>query len=97
MALLGGLLLAGAVVLCSVIAPSLRPRLAAVGGLLAITVTVLAAALTGLRDAVSSDDLDWTVPGAGLVVTGLGLRRPDRPRLAAPPRAVPLRATDRRP
>ena len=43
LALLGGLLLAGAVVLCSVIAPSLRPRLAAVGGLLAITVTVLAA------------------------------------------------------
>lgn len=72
MALLGGLLLAGAVVLCSVIAPSLRPRLAAVGGLLAISVAVLAAALTGLRDAVSSDDLDWTVPGAGLVVAGLG-------------------------
>ena len=72
MALLGGLLLAGAVVLCSVVAPSLRPRLAAVGALLAISVTVLAAALSGLRDAVSSDDLDWTVPGAGLVVTGLG-------------------------
>ena len=72
MALLGGLLLAGAVVLCSVIAPSLRPRLAAVGGLLAITVTVLAAALTGLRDAVSSDDLEWTVPGAGLVVAAAG-------------------------
>ena len=72
MALLGGLLLAGAVVLCSVIAPSLRPRLAAVGGLLALAVSVLAAALTGLRDAVSSDDLDWTVPGAGLVLTGLG-------------------------
>lgn len=72
LALLGGLLLAGAVVLCSVIAPSLRPRLAAVGGLLALTVSVLAAALTGLRDAVSSDELDWTVPGAGLVVTGLG-------------------------
>ena len=72
MALLGGLLLAGAVVLCSVIAPSLRPRLAAVGGLLAITVAVLVAALTGLRDAVSSDDLDWTVPGAGLAVAGLG-------------------------
>ena len=72
MALLGGLLLAGAVVLCSVVAPSLRPRLAAVGGLLAITVTVLAAALTGLRDAAWSDELDWTVPGSGLVVTGLG-------------------------
>ena len=72
MALLGGLLLAGAVVLCSVIAPVPAPRLAAVGGLLAITVAVLAAALTGLRDAVSSDDLDWTVPGAGLAVTGLG-------------------------
>jgi hypothetical protein len=72
MALLGGLLLAGAVVLCSVIAPSLRPRLAAVGGLLAITVTVLAAALTGLRDAVSSEDLEWTVPGAGLVLAAAG-------------------------
>lgn len=72
LALLGGLLLAGAVVLCSVVVPSLRPRLAAVGGLLALAVAVLAAALTGLRDAASSDDLEWTVPGAGLVVTGLG-------------------------
>jgi hypothetical protein len=72
LALLGGLLLAGAVVLCSVIAPSLRPRLAAVGGLLAVTVTVLATALTGLRDAVASDDLEWTVPGVGLVVLAVG-------------------------
>jgi hypothetical protein len=72
LALLGGLLLAGAVLLCSVVAPSLRPRLAAVGGLLATSVAVLAAGLTGLRDAVSSADLDWTVPGAGLVLTGLG-------------------------
>jgi hypothetical protein len=72
LALMGGLLLAGAVVLCSVIAPSLRPRLAAVGGLLAVAVTVLAAALTGVRDAASSDELEWTVPGAGLIVTGLG-------------------------
>jgi len=72
LALMGGLLLAGAVMLCSVIAPSLRPRLAAVGGLLAVTVVVLAAALTGLRDAVSSDELEWTVPGAGLLVTAVG-------------------------
>jgi hypothetical protein len=72
LALLGGLLLAGALVLCSVIAPSLRPRLAAVGGLLAITVTVLAAGTAGLRDAVVSDDLDWTLPGVGLVLAGLG-------------------------
>ena len=72
LALLGGLLLAGALVVCSVVAPSLRPRLATVGGLLAITVAVLAAALTGLRDAVASADLEWTVPGAGLVFTGLG-------------------------
>ena len=72
MALLGGLLLAGSVVLCSVIAPSLRPRLGMVGGLLAITVTVLAAALTGVRDAASSPDLEWTLPGAGLLMTGLG-------------------------
>src|SRR4051794_12770087 len=72
LALLGGLLLAGAVMLCSVIAPSLRPRLAAVGGLLAITVAVLAAALTGLRDALGSPDLEWTVPGAGLLLAGVG-------------------------
>lgn len=72
LALLGGLLLAGAVLLCSVIAPSLRPRLAAVGGLLAIAVTVLAGGLTGLRDALSSSRLEWTVPGAGLLLSGLG-------------------------
>jgi MFS family permease len=72
LALLGGLLLAGALVLCSVTAPSLRPRLAAVGGLLAIAVTVLAAGLSGLRDAVASDDLDWTLPGVGLLLAGFG-------------------------
>lgn len=72
LALLGGLLLAGAVLLCSVIAPSLRPRLAAVGGLLAIAVAVLAVALGGLRDAVASSTLEWTLPGAGLLLTGLG-------------------------
>jgi hypothetical protein len=72
LALLGGLLLAGALVLCSVVAPSLRPRLATVGGLLAITAAVLAAALEGLRDAVVSRDLEWTLPGAGLLVTAAG-------------------------
>ncbi|WNV74882.1 hypothetical protein [Geodermatophilus sp. DSM 44513] len=72
LALLGGLLLAGAVVLCSVLAPSLRPRLAAVGGLLAIAVVVLSAGLAGLRDAVVSGDLEWTLPGAGLLLAGLG-------------------------
>jgi hypothetical protein len=72
LALLGGLLLAGAVLLCSVVVPSLRPRLSAVGGLLAISVVVLSGAMTGLRDAASSADLEWTVPGAGLVLTGLG-------------------------
>jgi hypothetical protein len=71
LALLGGLLLAGAVVLCSVIAPSLRPRLAAVGGLLAIATAVLEAGLSGLRDALSSAALEWTLPGAGLLATGL--------------------------
>jgi len=72
LALLGGLLLAGAVVLGSVLAPSLRPRLAAVGGLLAITVVVLAAGLGGLRDAAVSDELEWTLPGIGLLVGGIG-------------------------
>ncbi len=72
LALLGGLLLAGAVVLCAVLAPSLRPRLAAVGGLLAIAAVVLAAGLGGLRDAVVSDELEWTLPGVGLLLAGLG-------------------------
>jgi hypothetical protein len=72
LALLGGLLLAGAVVLCSVVAPSLRPRLAAVGGLLALAAVVLAAGLSGLRDAVFSDELDWTLPGVGLLAAGVG-------------------------
>jgi hypothetical protein len=72
LALLGGLLLAGAVVLCSVVAPSLRPRLAVVGGLLALAVPVSGAGLTGLRDAVSSDELEWSLAGAGLVLAGLG-------------------------
>lgn len=72
LALLGGLLLAGALVLCAVIAPSLRPRLGAVGGLLGVAVFLLSAALTGLRDALHSDDLDWTVAGAGLLVLALG-------------------------
>ncbi|MCW2676294.1 MAG: conserved rane protein of unknown function [Modestobacter sp.] len=68
LALLGGLLLAGALVLCSVVAPSLRPRLAAVGGLLGVTVQLLASALTGARDAAHSPDVVWTVPGMGLLV-----------------------------
>jgi hypothetical protein len=72
LALLGGLLLAGSVVLCSVLAPSLRPRLAAVGALLAIAVVVLAGGLAGLRDAAASDELEWTLPGIGLLVAGLG-------------------------
>jgi hypothetical protein len=71
-ALLGGLLLAGAVVLCAVVAPSLRPRLAAVGALLALAVTVVATGLDGLRDALVSQDLTWTLPGAGLLLAGLG-------------------------
>jgi iron complex transport system permease protein len=71
LALLGGLLLAGALLLCAVIAPSLRPRLAAVGGLLGVTVFLLSTALTGLRDAVRGPDVNWTISGAGLLVLAL--------------------------
>ena len=71
LALLGGLLLAGALLLCAVVAPSLRPRLAAVGALLAIAVAVLSAGLLGARDALTSPDLEWTLPGIGLVAAGL--------------------------
>ena len=72
LALLGGLLLAGAVLLCSALAPSLRPRLAAVGCFGAVAAAVLAAGLAGWADATGSDDLDWTVPGMGLLLAGLG-------------------------
>ena len=68
-ALLGGLLLAGALLLCAVVAPSLRPRLGAVGGLLALAAFLLATALSGLRDAAHSADLEWTLPGIGLLVS----------------------------
>ena len=71
LALLGGLLLAGALLLCSVVAPSLRPRLGSVGGLLAVSVTLLATALAGARDAARGADVDWTVPGMGLLVLAL--------------------------
>jgi hypothetical protein len=71
LALLGGLLLAGALLLCSVIAPSLRPRLGAVGGLLAVTVALLATALAGARDAARGPEVAWTVPGMGLLVLAL--------------------------
>ena len=71
LALLGGLLLAGALLLCAVVAPSLRPRLATVGGLLGVAVFLLSTALSGLRDARHSAELDWTVPGAGLLLLGL--------------------------
>lgn len=72
LALLGGLLLAAALLLAAVVAPSLRPRLAAVGGLLAVAVFLVDSALTGLRDAWSSPDLEWTVPGIGLLVVAVG-------------------------
>jgi iron complex transport system permease protein len=71
LALLGGLLLAVALLLCAVTAPSLRPRLGAVGGLLGVTVFLLSAALTGWRDAVRGPDVDWTLPGVGLLVLGV--------------------------
>ena len=44
----------------------------AVGALLAIAVVVLAAGLTGLRDAAVSDELEWTLPGVGLLLAGVG-------------------------
>jgi iron complex transport system permease protein len=71
LALLGGLLLAGTLLLCAVVAPSLRPRLGAVGGLLGVTAFLVTAGLTGLRDAAHSPDVEWTVPGMGLLLLGL--------------------------
>ncbi|WP_191328646.1 hypothetical protein [Klenkia taihuensis] len=70
-ALLGGLLLAAALLLAAVVSASLRPRLAAVGGLLAVGVAVLQAGLSGLRDALHSLDLAWTLPGTGLLLLGV--------------------------
>ena len=55
--------------------PSLRPRLAAVGGLLALTVTVLAAGLTGAaRRRRLAATCEWTLPGIGLRAGGSGAR-----------------------
>ncbi|SSC22731.1 Hypothetical protein KLENKIAIHU_1321, partial [Klenkia terrae] len=71
LALLGGLVLAAGLLLCAGVAASLRPRLAAVGGLLALAVVVLQAGLSGWRDALHSTDLDWTVPGIGLLLLGI--------------------------
>ena len=75
LALLGGLLLAGAVVLCSVVAPSLRPRLAAVGGLLALAVD---GALRGAarRSATPSARGTWSgrCPGPACCSAGLATR-----------------------
>jgi iron complex transport system permease protein len=96
LALLGGLLLAGALLLCAVIAPSLRPRLGAVGGLLGVAVSVLAAGLSGLRDALHSPDLDWTVTGAGLLVIGLGLVGVTALAWRARTGAVPVETPDER-
>ena len=73
LALLGGLLLAAGLLLSCVVAPSLRPRLGAVGGLLAVAVVLVSAGLGGVRDAAASEELEWTVPGAGLVVAGTGM------------------------
>ena len=70
-ALLGGLLLAGGLLLCAVTGPSLRPRLGAVGALLGITVFLPATALSGVCDAAHSRDLEWTLPGVGLLVCAL--------------------------
>jgi hypothetical protein len=72
-ALLGGLVLAAALLLSGAVAASLRPRLAAVGGLLAVAIAVLQAGLSGWRDALHSTALDWTVPGAGLLAAGVAL------------------------
>ena len=88
LALLGGLLLAGALVLCSVIAPSLRPRLAAVGGLLAIAVDGpggRAVRPPGRRVARPGVDAAGRRPRAGRA----RLRRPHGARLAPPPHLSP--------
>ena len=54
---------------------------------------MLAAGLTGLRDAVASADLDWTLPGAGLLLTGLGYALLTVAGLAAPSQPCVSRAT----
>ena len=72
LALLGGLLLAGP---CCCARSSRRrcgpgsPPSAACSG---SPVFLLSTALTGLRDAVHGPDLDWTLPGVGLLVLGVG-------------------------
>lgn len=71
LALTSGLLLAGVLVLFSVFATTLRPRLAVVGGLAAFTGYIVALAARALVEAGQSQDIEPTIGGWGLLVVGL--------------------------
>lgn len=72
LALTGGLLLGAILVLFSVFATTLRPRLAVVGALGAFTGYIFALAVRGLVEAARSEQIETSIGGWGLVVAGLG-------------------------
>lgn len=102
LALTGGLLLAVALVLFSMFVTSLRPRLAVVGALGAFTAYSLGLAAQALVEAASSDQIEMSVGGWGLLVVSAaygGLTVTAllwRPPVRAANRGLPMRAASRR-
>ncbi|MDQ3476656.1 MAG: hypothetical protein M3492_10090 [Actinomycetota bacterium] len=72
LALTAGLILSGVLVLFSVFATTLRPRLAVVGALGAFSAYLIALAVRALVDAARSTDIEATVGGWSLLVVGFG-------------------------
>ncbi len=72
LSLTAGLVLSGVLVLFSVFATTLRPRLAVVGALGAFAAYLVALAGRALVDAARSTDIEATVGGWGLLVVGVG-------------------------
>jgi len=102
LALIAALVLSGVLVLFSVFATTLRPRLAVVGALAAFAGYVLALAARGLVDAARSDQIETTVGGWGLFVAGLAyagltiLAWRWKPPVRAITRGLPMRPASRR-
>lgn len=102
LALTSGLILSVVLVLFSVFATTLRPRLAVVGALAAFTGYVMAVAVRGLVEAAASEQIESSVGGWGLVVAGFGyagltlLAWRWEPPVRPITRGLPMRAASRR-
>lgn len=102
LALTAGLLLSAVLVLFSVFATTLRPRLAVVGALGAFTGYVVALAARALVEAARSEQIELSVGGWGLLLVGLGyagltlLAWRWHPPVRAVTRGLPMRPASRR-